>query len=402
MNSSNINSSNTSFVSTFLSHSSADKPLVESVAERLGRLGVLTWFDKNELLEMGSLENFLKQAVQQQATLTIFLSEASAQSSWCRDELRWAMEASEKYEHLLPVYLGNPLKLVKEHDLLRSRFLHQDGDKVDQLGYACQQDPAKEDPNAIAKQIAATAYSQTIPKNWSEVVVILDQRGNGPRRGTPTLPDNILKSSTPKLTFRPSFGMRQPRELLTGTDWNNTVEAMVEALSSALNTVRGDTRKVRVIGHAQTGLMWAVGQHFDRTTSADLYAYDKNGGAITNKGQIRHTSLQGGNSNAADQIGKQPSLQANATHTTVALGVGSKEKFAAYTVQRGVPDVPLFWIESGLIQNTDQAMNLVADLVASVEKLRRNHNTSELILLLHNYFRDMLVGFQESGFFFAI
>ena len=289
------------------------------------------------------------------------------------------MEASEKYEHLLPVYLGNPLKLVKEHDLLRSRFLHQDGDKVDQLGYACQQDPAKEDPNAIAKQIAATAYAQTIPKNWSEVVIILDQRGNGPRRGTPDLPDNILKSSAPKLTFRPSFGMRQQKEVLAGTDWKDTVEAMVEALSSALQTVRGDTRKVRVIGYAQTGLMWAVGRHFDRTTSADLYAYDQNGVAITNKGQIRHTSLPGGNPNAAEQIGKQPSLQANVTRATVALGVGSKENRAS-TVQRAVPDVPLFWIESGLIQDTDQAMNLVADLVASVKKLRRNHNTSELIL----------------------
>ena len=86
MNAPNTNSFNARFVSTFLSYSSVDKPLVEAVAERLGRLGVLTWFDKNELLEMGSLENFLKQAVQQQATLTIFLSEASAKSSWCRDQ----------------------------------------------------------------------------------------------------------------------------------------------------------------------------------------------------------------------------------------------------------------------------------------------------------------------------
>jgi len=109
------------FVSTFLSHSSVDNDLAEQVAKRLGRRGVLTWLDKNELLEMGPLDQMLKQAVQQQATLTLVLSEASLKSEWCRDELRWAIEAQAGADHLLPVYLGNPLKLVRSHPLLRER-----------------------------------------------------------------------------------------------------------------------------------------------------------------------------------------------------------------------------------------------------------------------------------------
>ncbi|NJL40157.1 MAG: TIR domain-containing protein [Leptolyngbyaceae cyanobacterium RM2_2_4] len=86
------NSSKPLFVSTFLSHSSTDKPLVEAMDKRTGRRGVLAWLNRNELLEMGPLDIILKQAVQRQATLTIFLSEASLASNWCKDELRWALE----------------------------------------------------------------------------------------------------------------------------------------------------------------------------------------------------------------------------------------------------------------------------------------------------------------------
>jgi hypothetical protein len=35
-------------VSTFLSYASVDGDLVEAVAQRLGRRGVLAWLDKNE------------------------------------------------------------------------------------------------------------------------------------------------------------------------------------------------------------------------------------------------------------------------------------------------------------------------------------------------------------------
>ena len=37
------------FASTFLSHASVDKPLVEAVAQRLGRRRVSAWLDKTEL-----------------------------------------------------------------------------------------------------------------------------------------------------------------------------------------------------------------------------------------------------------------------------------------------------------------------------------------------------------------
>jgi hypothetical protein len=36
-----------------------------------------------------------------------------------------------------------------------------------------------------------------------------------------------------------------------------------------------------VLGYAQASLIWAVGKHFNRTTSAKLYSYDRDGIRIT-------------------------------------------------------------------------------------------------------------------------
>lgn len=363
------------FVSTFLSHSSTDKPLVEAVAQRLGYRGVLAWLDKNELT-MGSLDVALKQAVQRQATITLFLSEASLNSSWCKDELQWAIESKEDCEHLLPVYLGNPLKLVRAHDLLRRRFLHRDGNRVDQNGFFNKDNPTKPDPDAVAEEIAKTAYRRSIPPDWSEIAIVLDQRGDGQRQ-EPTLPPNFANLEIPILTFRPNLQLRQKKELLTGKDWSDMVHAMHVALSTALGTVRGDMRKVRILGNAQTSLIWAIGKHFDRTTSAELYAYDRDGIPVTNKGQIRHTSLTGGNAKSA-KLDPDTSNNLSPQLSQVALGIGSQRFIPA--ARNAVPELPLFWIESGLISDSEQAMQLAADIVASIEQLRQDHGFHEVVL----------------------
>lgn len=45
-----------------------------------------------------------------------------------------------------------------------------------------------------------------------------------------------------------------------------------------------------------------------------------------------------------------------------------------------MPELPLFWIESGLISDSEQAMQLVADIVASVEQLRQDYGFHEVVL----------------------
>lgn len=359
------------YVSTFLSHSSVDHELVEAVAQRLGRRGVLAWFDKNELRAMGdSLDQVLKQAVQQQATLTIFLSEASLNSAWCNDELRWAIEAQAGTDHLLPVYLGDPLKLVRSHPLLCDRFLHADGDRVNQLGYA-----GEPDPDAIADKIATTVYQRSIHKTWSDIVIFLDQRGTGPRRGQPDLPNNVARLEAPTLTFRPSLQLRQKQELLTGADWEDMVEHMTAALS-LIPGPRSDTRKIRILGGAQAGLFWAVGKHFDRTSRIELYSYDWKGEVMTNRGQEGLTPLTGGDPSRAKLVGGDENSIASAQQRA-ALYVGVKGYLQ--DVQEGNLYQPLFWIETEKIL-PEQAMDLVADITASIKHLYQVYGVRKLTL----------------------
>lgn len=366
------------FASTFLSHSSQDKPLVEKVAKHLSRRGILTWLDRNEL-SIGSLNTALKEAIQRQLTMTVFLSEDSVKSSWCHDEIRWAIESKEGHENLLPVYLDDPFKLVNKHELLRTRFLHPDGDRVNQLGYCDYNNPRYPNPEAIADMIADTVYRRSIPSLWSEIAIILDQRGNGKRRGEPKLPANVENSEIPALVFRPDIGSKKQGETLVGESWQEVSQTMINALSNALGTIKNDPRKVRIFGYAQTGLMWLLGQYFNRTTSANLYAYDRHGVAISNKDQIRHMPLTGGNPQAAKLIYKTlKELREN--QPEIALGVGSSAK-RARQIQSTLPNnIPLFWIESGLINNSEEAMNLTADIVASIEHLQQNYGMRKLML----------------------
>lgn len=365
------------FVSTFLSHSSKNSDLVEAVAERLGRRGVLAWLDKNEL-DMGPLDIALKEAVQQQTTITLFLSKDSLDSEWCEDELRWAIEAGKGCEHLLPVYLDNPLKLVRENTLLKDLFLHPDGDRVNQLGIVYQSNSNTSDPDTIAESIATAVYRRSISARWSEVVIFIDQRGQGPKRGWPEIPENIARLNLPILTFRPSSKTRQDKELLTGADWDEMVNTLKQSLSSALTFRRIDTCKVRVLGNAQVGLMWAVGRHFDRTNNIDLYGYDRYGHPITNKGQERLASLPNGNPDRAQLVNQDGNVFAS-IQPKVALGVEIGTRLFS-VVQKNTTDMPLFWIESGKISDSEQAMQLIADIAAFAERLEQKYQVDELVL----------------------
>lgn len=366
------------FVSTFLSYASIHKALVEAVAEHLARRGVLAWLDKEEL-SLGPLDVALGEAVRAQATMTVFLSEESVASAWCTDELWWALDAAPGVEHVFPVFLGDPLKLVRSHPILQSRFLHPDGDRVNQLGFYHAPDPLRPDPGAIAERIAIAVYRRVIGKRWTEVAVIVDQRGEGVRQGRPAVPHNIASLDIPVLTFRPRLGARKPREVVTGTEWDEVVKNATWGLSTALGTLRGgDPRKVRVMGNAQTSLFWAIGKHFDRTTSVELIVYGRDDLVVSNKNQERRVPLPGGDPAAAKPISAAPS----GTHTEIAIGVGPLQNvpYASLAQQVLPAETPLLWIETGLIADSDDAMKIAADLVASVVRVRMDHGAREVIL----------------------
>jgi hypothetical protein len=358
------------WASTFLSHSSVDKPFVEAVAAELGRRGVLAWLDKSEL-SLGPLDVSLKEAVTRNATLTLFLSNAAIKSEWIKDELRFAFEAGRGDADIYPVYLGEPLPLVKDHPLLRSRFLHADGDRVKQLGAASKGDPAdRAEVIRVAEEIAKAVFQRVLP-TWTEVVVALDQRGDGPRKREPDVPENIERMDMPGLVFRPSRAPRSQKDLLLGSDWTATIQGMKWGLSNALGTVRGAERKVRVCGNAQTSLWWAVGTHFDRTTTADIFAVGRAEDVVTNRGQERWRTLQGGDATrgALIQAGN------TAPNPRIAFGVGD-EKYQPPAKGVVDPKVPLYWLKSGHIKSQDEAMELVRDVVACLESVAGSQNAT--------------------------
>lgn len=367
------------FASTFLSHASAHKTLVEAVAGHLARRGVLAWLDKEEL-DLGPLDVALREAVRAQATMTVFLSDESIASGWCTDELRWALDAAPGVEHIFPVFLGQPLKLVRSHRILQSRFLHPDGDRVNQLGFHHAADPLHPDPVAIAARIAAAVYRRVIGKTWAEVAVIVDQRGEGPRRGRPAVPHSVASLDIPALTVRPRLGPRTPREVVTGSEWDDVARSATWALSTALGTLRGGgPRKVRVLGNAQVSLFWAIGRCFDRTTSVELFVHGRDDVSVSNENQERRVPLAGGDPAAATPI----SGPLSGAYTEIGIGVGPRKDSASYAsaVQQALPTTtPLLWIETGTIESSDDAMKVVADLVASVARVRRDHGAREVIL----------------------
>ena len=70
-------------------------------------------------------------------------------------------------------------------------------------------------------------------------------------------------------------------------------------------------------------------------------------------------------------------------HTEIGIGVGPLKSSVSYasTVQQALSTTtPLLWIETENIDNSADAMKVVADLVASVARVRRDHGAREVIL----------------------
>jgi hypothetical protein len=80
-------------VCLFLSHSSVDKPIVESIMTRLLNLGVLSWLDKERILPSDSLELSIASGLDQCSHFVIFWSQSCLDASWIQYELQIAVAA---------------------------------------------------------------------------------------------------------------------------------------------------------------------------------------------------------------------------------------------------------------------------------------------------------------------
>jgi hypothetical protein len=371
------------WASVFLSHNSDDKPLVEAVAAELGRRGIFAWLDKKDLIRGGTLTVKLDEAVRAQTVVAAFLSEKSVGSKWVTDELEIAFEVertAQAENFVAPICLSDPMTLIEPHNLLRTRLLHKDGDRVNRLCIVPEKDaPIPAQAAHIAEELAKVIFDRLHVRERREVLIYLDQRGDGRRASTPgEIPDNLKNDvDIVGLVFSPDLLHRNQDATLTGNDWEENKHALLAGLGEALGSpVWIDPKKIRTIGNAQSALFFMLGQHFNRNTSARLYCYNRAQGPFSNP---EHTAdgmpLTGGNAHCETKyLGFTP-LAANAQAAELSLYLGTDEYLDLVLAYRqAAGDVtPLYWVESSRFASSLEAMNYVKDVIALLKRLRKEH-----------------------------
>ncbi|MEM9556094.1 MAG: toll/interleukin-1 receptor domain-containing protein [Acidobacteriota bacterium] len=91
----------------FLSHSSADKYVVRTVATLLHSLGIETWFDEWEILPGDRITKRIEEGLSKAEVIVVFLSAAAADSRWVEEESHNALyqAVSGSGYRILPVLL---------------------------------------------------------------------------------------------------------------------------------------------------------------------------------------------------------------------------------------------------------------------------------------------------------
>lgn len=376
------------FASAFLSHASADKPLVELTARELGRRGVLSWMDIHDLDPGADLGSSLREAVSGQTALIAFLSHDAIRSPWVDDELFAAIKKDAdagNSDRIIPVYLGDPLELVSLHKLLKNRWLHPDGNRVNRNGIA---PDMSGDKSKIAREVAKKAskriYDLLNISEQRDVIIHLDQRGEGKRHAPPTtLPGNLKDLDAPALVFRPEPGRREQVETLHAASWGAFRDDIKKALGDALGSVRwADAKNIRITGGAQLALPFFLGSFFNRNSSADLFCYNMDGSLFTNQNQERATPLQGGNPNCETPHKKIAPIPPETELDAIAL-ILATARYVPWVLRHleTMENAPRpVWIESGIFADSKEVMNYIRDAVALLDRLCAENGVGKVYL----------------------
>lgn len=109
----------------FISHTSADKPKVERIVQRLARASIETFYDQHDIGVGMSLKKTIRRAISSVGYVLVCLSPVAIESEWVRDEIRWALEHANRLgidedDFILPVRL-KPFQLTEELSFLKDR-----------------------------------------------------------------------------------------------------------------------------------------------------------------------------------------------------------------------------------------------------------------------------------------
>lgn len=364
------------FASTFLSHSSEDKKLVTAVANELGKYGVIPWLDTNELRTGMSLQKALKKSIDKQMTFTIFLSKDALKSSWVEEELLIALNRVED-EHILPVYLEGPRTLVESSELL-SKLWMTNRKKIDCLWSS--KDEKKSIPanaTTIAQKIAVSVFARAQLVVRNEILICLDQRGNGDRFGEPIdIPNNLKEKDIPTLVFRPNMYERSQDEVLNSKEFDKFTKSIKWALKSF------HPKKIHICGNAQLPLAYFLGNLFNRSTYVHLFCVGREGEVFNNKDQLRDSPLDGGSPHCETKHPDIHPLPNKMPLKAVSLILGQKTWVnRVLNYFEAMPDLPPpIWVANGRFKDNQAVMDYLKDVIALLLRLNKDHGIRKIYL----------------------
>ena len=373
-----IDENRATLASTFLSYSTEDQALVSAVASELVRRGVLPWMDKTELDAGVNLTTALGESVNQQATLTAFVSTDAIKSQWFEHELSAAFQKEDNlnsHDLVMPVFLGDRETLVRASDILRTRWFRPDSRLVSTVGI---QPNATDDlpiqAREIATGLASSIYRKLRIEDANDVVIYLDQRGENVSRGKTNIPEKILQLSAPTLVFRTNLDARSEDKIVAGPEWDELRDTVKWALGRAMPDLRGQhMKRIHLAGNAQLGLAYLIGHHFDRTTNTELHCTGRFGDVFTNEGQDRLHPLSGGNPNETPHP-KIPSISDRSEVESISLLLCTDDEGYIGTVLRHLAakksSPPPVWIRHEKRLNSSlEVMGYIANVVAVLRRL---------------------------------
>lgn len=370
--------------SIFLSHQSAQRELVCAVARQLGRYGVVPWVHDQGSVPGEDLHRSLPEAIRACRMTAAFLSEKAVQSDWVKDELAVALRVEDQEIHrVVPVFLGDPLALVRGHRPLERRWVHTERDQITRLGVMA----PEQDPVAIARALAQAAFDRLSWPPATSPGVVIDQRGEDGQRirwlPKTTVHERFLRGEGPVLVFRPDDGERTKYETLVGDAWRSWWADVQWGLGQLRKRAPEGLHTLRIAGAGQLGMGWALGRALDRTSRVELSCFPRQNGPgemLTNRGQEFAFPLEGGSAactSTHSELGFLPLPEGPLPEIDLVLAsnnpryLTSVRAFREYEAAQGAA----VWVPTGMINDSTQAMALVRDVVALLLELSGSRGT---------------------------
>lgn len=254
----------------FLSHNKQDEQLVERLAAALTRRGVVPWCYYDRPAVGGSIIATVREAIAESATFVALLTPESLRAPWVEVELKLAMDAEQRDPayRVVPVLFGVTEEMLRADARFAPWFVHGLLDRIT-VNLA---DGTDSEVASAAALVSSRVRSHVDARRGTHtLVVVVDQRGEGPRTGLPHFlrPDGAEAASV--RVFRPDRASRTFSEVIGGDLWARWRGEILTELSD-VSTAR--TKRVVLSLRTQLSVAAALGARFDEQFKAPVEVWD--------------------------------------------------------------------------------------------------------------------------------